>query len=133
MTDIQAVNELLKNYAASVGSCDLQKAGEIWLTDERTMFIHPLGTEYGWQSVKDNFYGKIMGGLFAERRLELRDVQIQIYDDTAVAVFQWDFFAVTRADGKNYETHGRESHVYRRTRDGWKIIHGHYSNMPITL
>ncbi|MBE8949289.1 MAG: nuclear transport factor 2 family protein [Quinella sp. 3Q1] len=133
MTDTQAINELIQNYAASICSCDIDKAAEIWQTDERTTFIHPLGTECGWESVKNNFYGKIMHGMFSERKLIIRDTLTEIYDDAAVAIFQWDFFAVKRADGNNIETHGRESQVYRRVAGSWKIIHGHYSNMPITL
>ena len=133
MTDTQAINELIQNYAASICSCDMDKAAEIWQTDERTTFIHPLGTEYGWESVKNNFYGKIMHGMFSERKLIIRDTLTEIYDDAAVAIFQWDFFAVKRADGNKIETHGRESQVYRRVAGSWKIIHGHYSNMPITL
>ena len=50
MTDTQAINELIQNYAASICGCDIDKAAEIWQTDERTTFIHPLGTEYGWES-----------------------------------------------------------------------------------
>ncbi|MBR1859401.1 MAG: DUF3225 domain-containing protein [Selenomonadaceae bacterium] len=73
-----------------------------------------------------------MGETFSKRELQIQDVYIEIYGDTAVVVFYWDFPAVFRKDGSNITTHGRESQVLRRTKDGWKIVHVHYSNMPVT-
>jgi ketosteroid isomerase-like protein len=29
------------------------------------------------------------------------------------------------------ETHGRETQVYRKMADGWRLVHVHYSGMPV--
>jgi ketosteroid isomerase-like protein len=49
-----------------------------------------------------------------------------------VVEFYWDFVAKFRKDGSSITTHGRETQVYRRTPEGWRLVHVHYSGMPVT-
>lgn len=130
--DITAIKKVIDQYADSITNYDLKEAARIWQTDDRTTFIHPRGNEYGWKAIRDHFYGTTMHEHFSKRHLYVRDISIQVYGDSAVAVFYWDFPAVFRTDGTEVTTHGRESQVYERTKDGWKIVHVHYSQMPIT-
>ena len=130
--DIAAIKKVIDQYADSITNYDLKEAERIWQTDDRTTFIHPRGNEYGWKAIRDHFYGTTMHEHFSKRHLYVRDISIQVYGDSAVAVFYWDFPAVFRTDGAEVTTHGRETQVYERTKDGWKIVHVHYSQMPIT-
>lgn len=130
--DIAAIKKVIDQYADSITNYDLKEAERIWQTDDRTTFIHPRGNEYGWKAIRDHFYGTTMHEHFSKRHLYVRDISIQVYGDSAVAVFYWDFPAVFRTDGTEVTTHGRETQVYERTKDGWKIVHVHYSQMPIT-
>lgn len=130
--DIAAIKKVIDQYADSITNYDLKEAKRIWQTDDRTTFIHPRGNEYGWKAIRDHFYGTTMHEHFSKRHLYVRDISIQVYGDSAVAVFYWDFPAVFRTDGTEVTTHGRETQVYERTKDGWKIVHVHYSQMPIT-
>ena len=130
--DIAAIKKVIDQYADSITNYDLKEAERIWQTDDRTTFIHPRGNEYGWKAIRDHFYGTTMHEHFSKRHLYVRDIIIQVYGDSAVAVFYWDFPAVFRTDGTEVTTHGRETQVYERTKDGWKIVHVHYSQMPIT-
>ena len=129
--DISAIKDVIALYAKSIDAANPDMAKDIWQTDERTTFIHPRGNEYGWEDIKADFYGKTMGESFSKRHLDVHDISVQVYGDSAVAVFYWDFPAVFRADGSPITTHGRETQVYERTADGWKIVHVHYSNMPV--
>lgn len=130
--DIAAIKKVIDQYADSITNYDLKEAERIWQTDDRTTFIHPRGNEYGWKAIRDHFYGTTMHEHFSKRHLYVCDISIQVYGDSAVAVFYWDFPAVFRTDGTEVTTHGRETQVYERTKDGWKIVHVHYSQMPIT-
>lgn len=130
--DIAAIKKVIDQYADSITNYDLKEAERIWQTDDRTTFIHPRGNEYGWKAIRDHFYGTTMHEHFSKCHLYVRDISIQVYGDSAVAVFYWDFPAVFRTDGTEVTTHGRETQVYERTKDGWKIVHVHYSQMPIT-
>jgi len=53
------------------------------------------------------------------------------YGDSAWAEFYWDFAAKFKKDGSPLTTHGRETQVYRKTADGWRLVHVHYSGMPV--
>lgn len=130
--DVKEIEQVIKNYAQSIDTIDIGLAEKIWQTNEQTTFIHPRGTEVGWEAVKNNFYKEVMGQTFSKRQLNIHDVNIQVYGNSAVAMFTWDFPAIFRTDGTPITTYGRESQVYKKTADGWRIVHVHYSNMPVT-
>lgn len=130
--DKTAIRNLLATYAESIKTANPDMAVDIWQMTEQTTYIHPRGNEYGWNAIKTNFYGKTMGERFTQRELQIHDIHINIYGDTAVVVFFWDFPAVFRSDGTHITTHGRETQVLRKMDGSWKIVHIHYSNMPVT-
>ncbi len=130
--DIASIESVIQRYADSITHYDLKEAEQIWQTDDRTTYIHPRGNEYGWKAIRDHFYGVTMHDHFVKRQLFVHDINIQVYGDMAVSVFYWDFPAVFRSDGTEVTTHGRETQVYNRTPEGWKIVHVHYSQMPVT-
>jgi hypothetical protein len=41
----------------------------------------------------------------------------------------WDFAAKFRKDGSPVTTHGGETHIYRKHRGAWRLIHVQYSGM----
>ena len=130
--DISAIREVVATYARSIDAADVQLAEEIWQTGGDVVFIHPRGTEYGWEAIKANFYGKTMGDMFTKRELKPRDLSVAVFGDTAIVVFMWEFHATCRADGAPLVTEGRETQVMRKTDGKWRIAHVHYSNMPVT-
>jgi ketosteroid isomerase-like protein len=73
-----------------------------------------------------------MGANFSERKLAVKDVAIHSYGDTAWAEFYWDFVARLRKDGTSVTTHGRETQLYRKIDGQWRLVHVHYSGMPVT-
>ena len=132
MTDREAIESLIATYAESIDKADTGLGAKIWDTEGNAVFIHPRGTESGWGEVATNFYGKTMGETFSKRSLRPKDLSIEVFGDTAIVVFLWDFYATVRADGSPLETHGRETQVLHRLNGSWKIAHVHYSNMPVT-
>ena len=132
MDDKAAIEQLLATYAESVNMADIALASSIWLTEGVPIFIHPRGTERGWSEIACNFYGATMGDMFVKRELCPRDISIEVFGDTAIAIFCWDFHATIRKDGSRLETHGRETQVLRKIGGQWRIAHVHYSNMPVT-
>jgi ketosteroid isomerase-like protein len=122
---------LIDKYAKSVSQADTKLASEIWSTNEEVSFIHPNGHEHGWEQVKTNVYEKLMGATFSERKLTVRDVVVHVHGDTAWAEFYWDFAAKFKKDGALLNTRGRETQIYRKTERGWRIVHVHYSGMPV--
>lgn len=119
-------------YSKSVDDADTNLASKIWWDSPEVSFIHPLGHEHGFDQIKQNVYTHLMGETFSERKLTPRDVAIHVYGEAAWAEFYWDFSATFRKDGKPITTHGRETQIYRKFPSGWRLIHVHYSGMPVT-
>jgi Xaa-Pro aminopeptidase len=128
----EEINNLIAKYAKSVSDADADLASQIWWNSPEASFIYPLGHEHGFEQIKQNVYTRLMGGMFSERKLSVHDVAVAMLGDAAVADFYWDFTAKLRKDGSPVSTHGRETQVYRKMPDGWRLVHVHYSAIPVT-
>jgi len=128
----EEIKSLIAKYAKSVSEADTNLASQVWWDSPEATFIHPLGHEHGFEQIKQNVYKRLMGETFSERKLSVHDVAVQVLGDAAVAEFYWDFVAKFRKDGSPLTTHGRETQVYRKVQDGWRLVHVHYSGMPAT-
>ena len=127
------IRSAVAKYAKSIDDADTNLAAEVWETSPNVSFLHPGGHEHGWDEVKRNIYEQAMRGMFAERKLSVRDVHVRVYGDAAWADFYWHFVAKLRKDGSQVETWGRETQVYHRGTGGrWALVHVHYSAMPVT-
>lgn len=133
--DLKTENELRQmvvKYAKSVDEADTALAAQVWMNSPDVSFIHPQGHEHGFEQIKQNVYTHLMGETFSERKLSPRDIAVHVHGDSAWVEFYWDFVAKFRKDGSPLTTHGRESQVYWRTPQGWRLVHVHYSGMPVT-
>jgi Xaa-Pro aminopeptidase len=131
-TDITDIRSLIEKYAKSVDGADTNLAAQVWLDSPDVSFIHPLGHEHGFEQIKQNVYTRLMGETFSERKLSVHDVSIHVFGDAARAEFYWDFAAKFRKDGSPLTTHGRETQLYQREQGRWRLVHVHYSGMPVT-
>ena len=128
MTEADRIRQLIANYAAAVDAADVRLAGQVWDNSPDVTFIHPLGEARGWTQVQAFFTG-IMGGMYSERKLTPRDIQVHVYGDAAWAEFNWHFVATQKKDGAQVQTDGRETQIYHRAGNGWVLVHVHYSAM----
>lgn len=125
------ITQLVGKYAQSVNEADPALAAQVWLDSPEVSFIHPLGHEHGFEQIKQNVYRRLMGETFSERKLSPRDISIHVHGDSAWVEFYWDFVAKFRKDGSPITTHGRETQVYWKMPNGWRLVHVHYSGMPV--
>ncbi len=130
LTDTQEIERLIAQYARSIDNADTALAARIWSKSPDVSFIHPRGHEHGFDQVEQNVYRRLMGDMFSQRKLSVRDVSIHVYGDAAWAEFNWDFAAKFKKDGSPLTTRGRETQVYRRNQGEWQLVHVHYSGMP---
>jgi len=126
------IRGLIATYARSIDAADANLGSTIWAQTPDVSFIYPRGHEHGWESIKANVYLQLMGQTFSERKLTIKDPVVHVYGDTAWAEFYWEFVAKTRQDGSPLTTRGRETQVFRKTDGAWRIVHVHYSGMPVT-
>ena len=129
--DASKIRELVATYAKAVDAADLELAAQVWADGPDVSFIHPRGHERGWEGVK-GFFRDTMGGLFSERKLTVKDLVVHAYGDAGWAEFYWEFAARWRKDGSPVATAGRETQIYRKSGAGWRLVHVHYSAMPVT-
>jgi ketosteroid isomerase-like protein len=126
------IRQLIGKYATSVDKADPELASQVWLDSSNVTFIHPQGHEHGFGQIKQNVYKHLMGETFSERMLTVRDVSVQVYHDAAWAEFYWDFTAKLKKDGSLVTTHGRETQIYWKIEGRWRLVHVHYSGIPVT-
>lgn len=126
------IKGMIAKYAKSIDEANTTLASQIWSDSQEVSFIHPLGHEHGLEQIKQNVYSHLMGDTFSERKLSIHDISAHLYGDTAWAEFYWDFAAKFRKDGSAITSHGRETQVYRKEQGRWRLVHVHYSEMPVT-
>lgn len=131
-SDKEAILNQVDVYLDSVKHADdTSIAAKVWLQTEEASFINPAGEVYGWSNIRDGFFRKGMAESFSKRNLSLiSEPRIDFFGDMAVVIFFWQFDATKSLDGEEISSHGRESQVFTRTPDGWKIVHVHYSSIP---
>ena len=124
------IRTLIGTYTQSIDAADTALAAKIWSTTPDVSFTHPLGEEHGWEQIKSDVYEKLMRGLFSERHLTARDIEIHADGNAGWSQFHWVFVAKLRSDGSPVKTEGRETQIYRKIAGEWRIVHVHYSEMP---
>ena len=123
--DAAIVEEFVNLYRKTLNDANLPLAESIWQPGPKTSMVHPRGEDVGWENIRQNLY--------TERNFEFHDLDIEVYRDTAIAMYTWEFHGKLRSDGTEIEQKGRTSQTYRRmSQEGWKILHAHISGMPIT-
>ena len=130
LTDSIFFNSLVAQYAQSIDQADTILALKIWAPTAEISFINPRGTEYGWKGVK-NIY-KMFKDNFSARKLSFFDIKFAYYGDVSWLTFYWIFDATLRMNNNPVQTKGRETQIWRKVNYEWRLIHVHYSGMPVT-
>lgn len=130
-SDDQQLRALLTNYVKAVDTLDPNLISRIWSHSPDASFIHPRGTDIGFEQIRDDLYMNIMG-LFSRRDLMMETPTFHIYGDTAWSQMTWTFHATFKDSGQNITTTGRETQIYRKEDGTWRIVHVHYSGPPDT-
>jgi len=123
-------NSLVALYVQSIDQADTILASNIWAPTAEISFINPSGTEYGWNGVK--FFYKMFKDNFSTRKLSFFDVKFAYYEDVSWLTFYWIFDATLRTDNSSVQTKGRETQIWKKVNREWRLVHVHYSGMPVT-
>jgi ketosteroid isomerase-like protein len=123
--DVDAVKAQIAREVQAMNSHDLQALSEIWSqVPDITLFdIAPPGRFQGWQGIARTF------GEFFERVAEVRmtvdHVDVRVEGTLAYATYDW---AMTGKMGEaSLDDSGQATAIYRREKDGWRLVHAHYS------
>lgn len=128
--DRVAIKALIEKYKGSINSADAKLGVTLFSQSNEVSFIHPRGHEHGWSAIEKGIFG-MFAETFAKRDLKTSDERISVYGDTAWVEFYWVFDA-TFKDNNPLQTKGRETQVWKKEGAEWRLIHVHYSGMPVT-
>jgi ketosteroid isomerase-like protein len=64
-------------------------------------------------------------GMLVDPKVEMKDLAINVYGDTAIATFNGDFAA--KIDGKPVAEKQQSTMIFVKYRGDWKIVHEHFS------
>jgi len=126
------ISEVLSLYMQSINNADSLLGSRLFSHSSEVSFIHPRGHEKGWPQIEQSIY-KFFSDTFTSRDLKASDIKIAVYDNTAWLEFYWVFDATFRHDSSPLQTKGRETQILRKSDGVWKIVHVHYSGMPVTV
>ena len=125
--DVKAITEIVDKYIATINDGDLDLVGKIWSHDDCVSFIGPQGRFEGYEQIRDNLVMGIKNG-FAKRDLKKENLIVVVECKSALAECSWKFDAEAR-NGHKHTSRGRETQIFRKEKDGWKLVHIHYSAM----
>lgn len=130
LSDSLFFNSLVGQYVQSIDQADTVLALKIWAPTAEISFIHPGGTEYGWNEVK-NIY-KMFKDNFSTRKLSFYDIKFAYYGDVSWLTFYWIFDGTLKMNNTAVQTKGRETQIWKKINYEWRLVHVHYSGMPVT-
>jgi ketosteroid isomerase-like protein len=123
------IKQMISMYAKAADEADPNLASHVWCGSSEDSLINPIGRWHGEEQIM-GFYRHEMGDTYSARNLKISDISVRVYTDAAWAEFNWDFAAKLRKDGSPVSFHGMETQIYRKTHNGWCLVHVHYSAMP---
>jgi uncharacterized protein (TIGR02246 family) len=118
---ISEIRTVLRAQQEAWNGGDIDRFMNGYARDETTVFVSGDEVMRGWQTVRDRYLKK-----YSDRakmgRLTFSDLEIeQLGPDSAVALGRWE---LKRASDN---PHGHFTLIFRKTPDGWRIVHDHTS------
>lgn len=132
----QRVLDIVRKYTQSVNKGDVQPEfiDQLWEHSPDVSNINIRGHQKGFEEIKSGFYAPLFDVL-TDRNLRMvtdeREPAVYIFDNTAIVEFYWKIDAKLKDGGKPISGAGRETHVLRKKDGEWKLVHLHYSGMPV--
>jgi ketosteroid isomerase-like protein len=127
--DENEIEQIISMYAKAADEADPNVASHVWCDSSEDSLIKPIGRWRGFEQIM-GFYRHEMGDTYSERNLKISDISVRVYTDAAWAEFNWNFAAKLRKDGAPLSFPGMETQIYRKTHNGWCLVHVHYSTLP---
>ncbi len=126
--DQEAVQALVQQEVHAMNARDLKVLSQVWSqTPDITLFdVSPPGRFQGWDSIGrtfNDFFGRL-----AEPHMAIEGLDVRVTGDSAWATYDWSISG--RLDAATLEDRGRTTSVYRREKEGWKLVHEHVSIAP---
>jgi uncharacterized protein (TIGR02246 family) len=126
--DSDAVKALVQREVAAVNARDMQAMSQIWSqSDDILLFdVTPPGRFQGWPAIARSFNNFFLR--LSDVAMTVDNVQVSV--DGALAAATYDWTLAGTLDGRTLADHGQATALYRREKNGWRLVHAHYSPAP---
>ncbi len=124
----EAVRKRVFDYLNVVSNLDEKLAADLWLDSPNVSIITPRAQFFGPESIMNDFLLKAFSSMKSRKLSSLCEV-INVYGDSATVQLYWVFDTID-AKGEAHQTRGRESLIFTKTNEQWKLNHVHYSRLP---
>ena len=127
MPDKEKIMETLNRYIAAVHTQDEEEFKKIWLNIPEATLISITKVFTGIDTINSQFLSLIRNA-YTKIDLIAESVEINLIDETtAVVIFKYHTECIKRDDGEPFGIKGLETQLMKKTDEGWKLVHVHYS------
>jgi ketosteroid isomerase-like protein len=125
--DIREIESLQDTYFQAVSEMNLDLLLTIWDDTDDVSVVTPLSRLQSLEELEGFFQG--MNDAYLEVAVQRSNVSIWTEGTAAWSAIDFAIDAVT-TDGQPLQFSGWETQTYRKTENGWRIAHVHYSVQP---
>ncbi len=129
--DTTAIRMLIDKEAEAINGESLGALSEIWSQSDDISLVDvpPPGRFIGWDRIARvfrDFFDRV-----SEVELRVSEVQIRVAGEIAYASYGWSMTG--RVGERSLLDRGQATAIYRRQKEGWRLVHAHYSPVPPAL
>src|SRR5262245_39880018 len=126
--DRDEVKGLVAREVAAVNARDMQALAQIWSQDDDILLfdVAPPGRFQGWPAIARSFNDFFQR--LSDVTMGVQNLTVSVDGSLAAATYDWTLAG--KLDGKALADRGQATAVYRRGKDGWRLVHEHFSPAP---
>jgi ketosteroid isomerase-like protein len=126
--DRDEVKGLVAREVAAVNSRDMQALAQIWAQDDDILLfdVAPPGRFQGWPAIARSFNDFFQR--LSDVTMGVENLSVSVDGSLAAATYDWTLAG--KLDGRALADRGEATALYRRGKDGWRLVHEHFSPSP---
>lgn len=127
--DVAAIESIIAAIESGWETADGTPFYAHFLGQDGARFIESGGQNEGLRDLVEHHVepeGDVLDGL----DLVFSNIETHLEGDFAWAIADVEVRAVVKAGGREIHNRGHETFLFRRTADGWKVVHTHSSTRP---
>jgi len=129
MNDHEALREANERFYRAVENLDIEAMDDLWLHEGWVRCVHPgWDALLGWEAVRDSWER-----IFANTRwirVTATGVGIATWGEIGLVACAENITATQEAEDVGMAV-AQATNLYKRTPDGWRLIHHHASPAPV--
>lgn len=126
--DAEAIRALVAREVTAINARDMRALSEIWSRDGQALLfdVAPPGRFQGWEQIQRQWSG------FFDRASEIHLTVEALHTaaEGSLGYATYDWTMTGRMGSYAIDDRGQATAIYRREKEGWKLVHAHFSPVP---